>query len=324
VRSLAGAGKPIGVNDAVSLGGQADVAARNQAGEMAQIFARPAEVSAGGTMAFHPDDPRAAGGMLQGRDTESTEKARILQGESEAVRRSAVAGSGGTPRNYIGPDGSVGVTLDGLTDAATQAPIPAGSQVSTAQIQTDAASNLTNSTRAGLEKQGIETGNFRDMIGMARSVAGDERSFGASGFLRGTVQDAIQQGNALAQTLGAQANKTQQAVVAGGHEIGLDNFDTDLSQIEMMENMLAYQLARFREPGGRLSDNDFRAAKKDVGLGGLLANQAKFMARLDLLEQVIGGVDQRATDTLGGTPEGGGDAKPTHRYVPGRGIVPVE
>lgn len=208
-----------------------------------------------------------------------------------------------TPRNYVGPDGSPYITFDGINEARSGMALPAGGYLASVQSPTADGAGLTTGTQTELQKGELAATNFDDLINVAREIGTDARNFGLSGSLRGTVQDAMQQGSALANTLGAKAQEAQQDLVGMGSDVSLEAFDPRLSQLETMENLLAYQLAKFNDPGGRVTDADFRAAKQSLGLSGLLSNQAKFMSRLDLLQNMIGQKKARGAEALrGDTP----------------------
>src|SRR5690606_13243896 len=81
-----------------------------------------------------------------------------------------------TPRNYVTADGRSGVTLDGVTDAATGAPLPPGSNVFTGQLQTDDASVLRPSVITDLQRGEIALGDFNTTIDTLRDVAGQDES----------------------------------------------------------------------------------------------------------------------------------------------------
>jgi hypothetical protein len=116
IRAQAGAGGTVGVNDAVSLDGQANVASRNQrdlmqktqyqegqqtarnsadisaanarnaannsaamAREQWHLLNSPVNTGAGDTTTFAPNDPRGKGGPIHGRETETIVKAEQLR-----------------------------------------------------------------------------------------------------------------------------------------------------------------------------------------------------------------------------------------------------
>ena len=72
-RAVVGAGGMIGENQAVSLADRESVAARNQAGEIAQIFAKPVQTSAGARTDFADGRP-----TVFGSPTESTAKGGLV------------------------------------------------------------------------------------------------------------------------------------------------------------------------------------------------------------------------------------------------------
>jgi hypothetical protein len=173
----------------------------------------------------------------------------------------------------------------------------------------------TNTTRAQASDQ--DAASTLDIIKTARSIAGDERNFGASGILRNTVQDLIQQGNALAITLGGAAADVQRDIAARGSDVGLENFDPTLPQLDMMTNILAFRMAKMNDPAGRVTDQDFRIAKNQIGGRGFFANQKEFLSRLDLFENML--KEQRGRDRAflsGGRAPPPGAATADYNFTP--------
>ena len=157
----------------------------------------------------------------------------------------------------------------------------------------------TNSTRTTAQSAIAESRMTSALINQARQLAADDRNFGAIGMLRQTVQDGIQQGDAFARTIGGNARNVQQDIVKTGSEVGLENFDPAIPQLDAMINILAYRMAKMNDPGGRLSQPDFEIARKSLGGAGLLANRAEFLSRLDLFESVLNANVDSARQSLG-------------------------
>lgn len=140
-----------------------------------------------------------------------------------------------------------------------------------------------------------------DFIGRVREVAQDPRNFGVTGALRGTVQDAIQQGDALAQYMGTEGRDIQENIARSGYDISLENFDPDLPKLDMMQNLLAYKMASTlaQQEGRGLSDNDFRRFQEMFSGQGMLSNQRDFLSRLEMAESLLQDAGSRAGDNLG-------------------------
>jgi hypothetical protein len=191
-----------------------------------------------------------------------------------------------TPRNYSAPDGAVGVTLDGTTDSATGAPIPAGSQVSTSQLQTDNPNNLRPNVVGNLQESQIALADFQTTMKHLRDIAQDPSLFGMTGNVRRLGQGLIQQGSAGAALLGADrfgevATDLQRAGVAP------EFFDPNLNDIDKVATLAAYQAAAAlaQQTGRGLSDNDFRKFRTILGdPTAWLSDQQSFLAGLDRVE----------------------------------------
>jgi hypothetical protein len=205
----------------------------------------------------------------------------------EAARTGAApmveASSGGTPRNYIDPAGQRGVTLDGMTDAATGAKIAAGSQIFGTQVQGGAADvGLGKTTTNNVDRQLIDLSVARDTaVNLRNMIAASPSSQGVVGWARGTAQNAMQTGNELGKYFGGGLQEVSKAINEGLADASLaGSFDPNIPAIEMMANLLAFQYAK-TTTGERLSNEMLRTARQALGLDGLLANQADAMARLD-------------------------------------------
>lgn len=115
-----------------------------------------------------------------------------------------------TPRNYITPDGRQGVTLDGMTDAANQSPLPQGSQISTAQVKPTSSTDLMKPVQTDVQKQLISL-NAVDALTKVYEQAvsqAPEEAFGATG-----------SGLALGLNLGEQAKVAAGALQQMGFQV---------------------------------------------------------------------------------------------------------
>lgn len=229
--------------------------------------------------------------------------------------------SGRTPRNYITPDGAQGVTLDGTTDAADGSPIPKGSQVSTAQIGTDDAGKLTAATKTKMQGDAIELGRFRDLSARARKIAeADPASFGLAGNVRRFLQEAGQQVAMLRTLAGDNYESVLAEAEADLSAAGVDPayYNTDLSNIEKIATLLAYQgaAAIAGQSGRGLSDRDFKVLRGAIGdPTAFLASQASFLSGLDMLDNIV----ETRIQAAGSEPAPAGPAAPQQK--PGGGTV---
>lgn len=294
----------IGVNDGVSLTDRDAVAARNAAAEkdlqLSKIFASPHNVAAGATAVFAPEDPRAAGGPVQGRDTESTATARLLAdnfgnlAELDPYQRQALGAnpstSSATPRNYVRPDGGQGITLDGLTDAATNELLPQGSRVYTGQLQGNAAeTGLTNPTQNEIQKRQVDLGVYQTFSQQYRTAL--QQNPGVSG-TRGNIAR-------LADSLLGQVEQiAPESEVAVSLRAARDSGSVapDLYTAQSLASLLPFVAASavVGQSGRSLSDEDRRIITNAVGApDDWLATDDKLIKRLGTLDSVVAQLAQK-------------------------------
>lgn len=239
-------------------------------------------------------DARTPQAVIDPTDPAGKRVVLVPKAQAVAQRMTPAAmpsGAPGTPRNYITADGKRGITLNGTTDSATGEAIPAGATVFTGQVQPGDVDGLTKGDRSKLIQNNADIGLFNDYIGRARTLADDPTAFGLTGYLRGTVQEAVQQGNALGQWLGQGQQEAQKELAAKGAPPQLlVEFDPRLPQLAGMRNLLAYQAAKILsgQQGRDVSDKDYAAMKRLVGDDGMLSSQAGFRAALDQLDELTG------------------------------------
>jgi hypothetical protein len=126
-----------------------------------------------------------------------------------------------------------------------------------------------------------------DLIRSIRKVLAPENQ-GFVGSLRGAVFGLAQQGNAFAAVLWNTGKSIQDRIEVDGDEISLLAFaDRNLSQGEMLKNILSYKLAKALDPGGRLSDVDVKRAQDALGFGRILESVEDIAPRLDIFEDLI-------------------------------------
>jgi hypothetical protein len=194
-----------------------------------------------------------------------------------------------TPRNYSAPDGAVGVTLDGTTDSATGEPIPAGSQISTSQLQTDNPNNLRPNVVGKLQESQLALADFQTTTNRLRKVAGSDPSlFGATGNLKRFGQALAQQGSALS---GAFDDARFAEVGADLERAGVapQFFDPNLNIVDKLATMAAYQAAAVAgQTGQGLSNKDFDKFRGMIGdPTAWLSDQQSFITGLDAMEALV-------------------------------------
>ncbi len=285
--------------------GAGDDYATTPTGMLAEIFAKPVEVSAGATAYGAPNDPRFQGGPLAGRDTETTALARAFNRLDPALQETAAIGKTTTPRNYAGPGGSRGVTLDGLTDAATGGRIPQGAAVYTGQQQSSDASDFTTSTKTALQGSQRELNQFMQALNQTRELALESPlNFGIAGRVKGVAQDVSVIAQGVAASLGetnieAARERVVQEAIRNGIDPSLlpSAFDPTLPALNASADLLTYSAAAALagQSGRSVSDRDVKMFRQIVGdPRSLFESQEKFIARLDQLQSIVAG--RRAAD----------------------------
>lgn len=209
-------------------------------------------------------------------------------GDLPAAEQSYLGADGAsrTPRNWLAPDGSKGITLDGLTDSATRRPIPPGSQIYGTQIQ-DTADNVLSPRAKGQIDQGLlELGTFDIMGRRLREVASnaDPRLFGASGRLIDFGRGVATLASNLYATIGVsdaegakqwmlQDIQNEIARQKANGQVTLDPsvlnllFSPDSAELELLAGLYVYQAAKAiaNQEGRGLSNEDVQRFTSYIG-----------------------------------------------------------
>lgn len=191
VRALAGAGNPIGVNEAVSLAGQQNVADRNQGyavdlndadnaaarerqamsdtAAMERYLMTPVNVSAGGKVLFNKADPRAAtaGSVVSGQPTLSTQQGAAFANLPPEQQARAVGPSKSNVEAQI---------LQGLSPEDQRSAVVGSSGGGTpitidGNDLTDAWSGIASWFDGGVDENGYPTTDFWAAVGTKRQAA---------------------------------------------------------------------------------------------------------------------------------------------------------
>jgi hypothetical protein len=217
-----------------------------------------------------PNNSEAQGAITQGVTPQlSVEEQKRVAGATK---------SAGTPFNYATPDGRQGLTVDGLNDLNTGAPIPPGSQKITKGIQADNAGalGLTTASTSAFQKQLGSIDEASALAGdMRQIVTADPDVVGAVGNIRRGGQVAQSIGDALLRRFGTdgetfadiRAKFEGEAVNSKLSDSVFEQaFNTNLTDVEAVSNILAYALAAASGQSGRdVSDQDFHKFKQMVG-----------------------------------------------------------
>ncbi|WP_156332647.1 hypothetical protein [Chelatococcus sp. GW1] len=255
-----------------------------------------------------------------------------------------------TPRNYVA-GGQSFITYDGVTDARSGQPLPAGGYIANAQgtandvglrpnVQGDLQTRVINANSAlevGNQILGIlakdpavvgPTGNTRRLLQDATDVFGSVATvFGGQQQLVGEIDRARQD---LVQTLGPQAQTLLPEL-----------FNPNLNSIETLNGFLVYKVAEALGQSGRgASDQDIQRVIQMVGspsswLTGPTTYENKIRTILDLVTSsrdaaqraLSGGAGASAgaapagDPTVGTTPAPAGDQPRRRRYNPATGQI---
>ncbi len=185
----------------------------------------------------------------------------------------------------------------------------------------------TPTTRTREQKTLVENQRTRGMIAVAREVGADNLNYGISGKIRGTVQDLIEQGDALGTTLGDFGRDIQQTIKVTKSDVSLTEFNTDLIAIQMLSHFIAFRIVEMTQPGSRVSNQDYAKAVERVGTKGPLANKKRFFASLDTLERLLDVSDKTSKKLLRGEmslEENGVRAPADNQGQTGAGLNSVE
>lgn len=145
----------------------------------------------------------------------------------------------------------------------------------------------TNQTKA--QDTGIAGITFRDTTDRLMSdIQENPTSIGATGMVRGLIQDAREQGKVARKALGDEGPEEIRGAL--DEFIAPEKFDPSLVRITQKINALPYMAAKFiaGQTGQSVSDKDIVRAEKIVGdPTALLANPAKMQAAMDELNLFV-------------------------------------
>lgn len=139
---------------------------------------------------------------------------------------------------------------------------------------------------------------------------------GAVGDIRRFFQGVGQQSEAARQWLGGQADEIIGEILDNDDPLNTNLFtlDPSLSAMELLENVLTYRLARTNDDNGKVSDEDFTAAKGSLGFDKIFTGAGDISAKLDSFEKIVLKQKSIAERRLG--MEQGKDKKPGKTGLP--------
>lgn len=286
------AGQAVNEDSAFSPEMQNAIAARNSrlatGRDIAVQNAKPIEVSPGSKAflpASHPLYGRSNGGVLEGSPTEGTVKGSALAAAPPAMQRAA-AMAGVTPRNYRTMGGAAGITLDGVTDAASGAPVPQGANIFSTQAQPQA--DLFGKTMRGdlAEQQGAIK-LLNSALNEYRSFTEDPTLFGTAGFVKRTSGDILANAEGVASLLSNGAGAGEAGALATGvkdavKSIGLSEKDPRFAKMEALAPQIVTGVGALVEMSGRSMSNEDRRMLENALLDkGWASNAADARIKLD-------------------------------------------
>lgn len=294
-----------------------------------------------GAPVFAPQGDAASGGFQP--VLSNTERQGTLAGqnfgnmgalpapEQEYLGARIDATKSGTPKNYISPDGTVAMTYDGVTNAQTGQPLPAGGYIG--NVEGGAGDvGLTNSTQSGLQQSNVALDKFLAVANMAEPLTQDPSLFGPQGFIRSKAQDVMQSLggiNAVAQVRDELPNVVSAET---GQLLGPDAaralipefYDPRLSEVEALWGILLYQgaAALAGQQNRSVSDKDISMMRNILGdPHSLFASNLSMKSKLDTARKLVAaqaGVNQKY---LGGGPQADSAAPPPSAGAPAPGTV---
>lgn len=272
-------GKPIGVNDAFSLGDRDAVAGRNLAADLQREYAKPVQTSAGGMTTFGAGDPRASalGDQIYGPATKTTAQGAIINDLAAGKAVPPLAAATVFPQS--GSGGSLGNFGPTVLDPTGEMLMP-----------------LMKAPANDAQQTLISNEQFKGTMGRYRNlVEQNPQSIGLVGLTKGLVQDVQGQADALAQTYGFTGLQEGMATARAdlqrfGVEGVDDYFDASIPQVQQMGLLMAYSAAAAvaDQTGRGLSNNDLNLFRTIVGNPqAWMTSQKSVLAKLDTLEAEV-------------------------------------
>lgn len=219
----------------------------------------------------------------------------LASADDTTQRFIGAAEKNGTPHNYVF-HGQNYITNDGITDARTNKPLPAGGYLANAQGDATGV-GLSSSVTSDLQKQDIQHQQFKNLVGFTRNLLGDPNNVGILGYVKGALQDANVLAGNIAQGLGYKGlqdavHDMRQKAAASGVDPKLlsGEFDPKLPALHTAYDLLVFSAASTLagQSGRNVSDKDVKTVRSIVGdPNSLFANPQNLGSKLDTLDQIV-------------------------------------
>jgi len=277
-------------------------------------FTTPSQIAAGNSSGVRPN---AALSDVKGNALEERLASGAVPQDRVDNALGLTATPSGTPKNYSTPAGVNGITLDGLTDAITGQPLPAGAQLVLRSSTTETpASGLTKGDESKQVLAGLDDANFSSLVGEARRIAEqDPTIFGTTGNVRRAGQAVFEQINNLGLLTGVGGEKPADLTDAysgayaemarNGVDMSLfDRYDPNLNDITKLSTLLTFSAASVLagQEGRSVSDKDVKMFRTVAGdPENWFGSQQSFLSGLDMMERILGGRAANRQDIMGGS-----------------------
>lgn len=177
----------------------------------------------------------------------------------------------------------------------------------------DIGMGATTSTRTGVQNQLLSIATARATTKqLLNLIKSNPNSQGVVGFIRGTAQDVMATTGEVGALMSGEMKKIADAVQTGMLDAGVAQkfFDPSIPAIDMLSNLLAYQVARANDPNGRASDKDIENARRTIGGDKWLSNAAESSTRLSQLDLMLAQQEKMLGSVEPGFAPGGPAGRP--------------
>ena len=181
-------------------------------------------------------------------------------------------------------------------------------------------SGISKSTINNGESSQVANANMRATLTSLRDVANrsDESSFGATGYIKGKLQDATGLYKNTLSTMGFDnaddaINSARQHMIKDNIDPSILDFDPKRTELDILSQLMVYQAAATLadQKGKGLSDNDVKHFKEIIGEPtSFFMNKDIFLTKLDVIENELGMREKVIDTTLGRNVTGSASGQP--------------
>lgn len=279
---------------------------QSQATERYKFFETPKEVILPGGAPGFARQGELAGSTNSPIMSETDQKGLLLGqnfgdlGALDPMQRQVLGAnpseSGRTPRNYVTPSGSF-ITYDGVTDAQSGQPLPAGGYIGNVEGSADNV-GLTNSTRTDAQAGIMAADKFSLMADRMLTLArNNPSSFGLVGNIRGKGQELAQAMKAVSSMFGGESGAAHAANAArreldaqGLGSLMPELYDPSLPATQMLGGLILYSgaSALAGQENRSVSDADITLMKSILGEPmGLFESAESISVKLSLAKDIV-------------------------------------